>query len=108
MGLNRRERRPCHSLHQKGPGHPLQGIGRAKNGKRGGSGIKTAKITQKTGELVAAKVVSPELEEIIAISKKAQVIRTSLKEISELGRATQGVRVMRLDAKDSLASITCL
>ena len=76
--------------------------------RRGGSGIKTAKITQKTGELVAAKVVSPELEEIIAISKKGQVIRTSLKEISELGRATQGVRVMRLDAKDSLASITCL
>jgi len=76
--------------------------------RRGGSGIKTAKITQKTGELVAAKVVSPELEEIIAISKKGQVIRTSLKEISELGRQTQGVRVMRLDAKDSLASITCL
>ncbi|MDP3784605.1 MAG: DNA gyrase subunit A [bacterium] len=76
--------------------------------RRGGSGIKTAKVTPKTGNLVAAKVLFPELEELIAISKKGQVIRTSLKEISELGRQTQGVRVMRLEAKDSLASITCL
>src|SRR3989338_8787597 len=76
--------------------------------KRGGSGIKTSKVTPKTGNLVSAKVLSPDLEEIIAISKKGQVIRTSLKEISELGRATQGVRIMRLDSKDKLASITCL
>ena len=65
-------------------------------------------MTPKTGNLVSAKVLSPDLEEIIAISKKGQVIRTSLKEISELGRATQGVRIMRLDSKDKLASITCL
>ncbi len=76
--------------------------------RRGGFGIKTAKITSKTGNLVAAKVISLELEELIAISKKGQVIRTALKEISELGRQTQGVRVMRLETKDSLASITCL
>ena len=76
--------------------------------KRGGSGIKTSKVTPKTGNLVSAKVLSPDLEEVIAISKKGQVIRTSLKEISQLGRATQGVRIMRLDSKDQLASITCL
>ena len=76
--------------------------------RRGGSGIKTAKVTPKTGNLVAAKVLAPDLEEIIAISKKGQVIRTSLKEISQLGRATQGVRIMRLKQKDQLASITCL
>src|SRR3989338_7338703 len=76
--------------------------------KRGGSGIKTSKVTPKTGNLVSAKVLSHDLEEIIAISKKGQVIRTSLKEISELGRATQGVRIMRLDSKDKLSSITCL
>ena len=75
--------------------------------KRGGSGIKTSKVTPKTGNLVSATVLTPGLEEIIAISKKGQVIRTSLKEIPELGRATQGVRIMRLD-KDQLASITCL
>ena len=73
----------------------------------GRSGIKTAKVTPKTGQLVSAKVVYPELEELIAISKKGQVIRTRLSEISELGRATQGVRVMKVDPKDSLASVTC-
>jgi DNA gyrase subunit A len=76
--------------------------------RRGGSGIKTAKVTNKTGNVVQAKVVGPEVEGLIAISKKGQVIRTSLKEVSELGRATQGVRIMRLEPKDELASITCL
>ncbi len=76
--------------------------------KRGGSGIKTSKVTPKTGNLVTAKVLTPDLSEIIAISKKGQVIRTPLDGISELGRATQGVRIMRLEAKDELASITCL
>ena len=76
--------------------------------KRGGSGIKTAKITPKTGNLVAAKVISGECEELIAISKKGQVIRTPLKDISTLSRATQGVRIMKLADKDTLASITCL
>lgn len=76
--------------------------------KRGGSGIKTAKITSKTGQLVAAKVVSPEFEEIIAISKKGQIIKTTLAEIPVLGRQTQGVKVMSMKAGDSVASITCL
>lgn len=76
--------------------------------RRGGSGIKTSKVTPKTGNLVSAKVLDSNLEEVIAISKKGQVIRTSLEGISELGRATQGVRIMRLDDKDQLASITCL
>lgn len=76
--------------------------------RRGGSGIKTAKITDKTGSLVSAKVVYPELEELIAISQKGQVIRTELKNIPELGRDTQGVRIMRLDQKDAIASLTCL
>ncbi|HEY4528120.1 MAG TPA: DNA gyrase subunit A, partial [Candidatus Paceibacterota bacterium] len=83
-------------------------LGQYRVQRRGGSGIKTAKLTSKTGNLVSAKVISPELEELIAISKKGQVIRTPLKEISVLGRATQGVRIMRLQAKDQLASITCL
>ncbi len=76
--------------------------------RRGGSGIKTVKITPKTGNLVSAKVISPELEEIIAISKKGKAIRTRLQEISELGRQTQGVRIMRLEPKDGLVSIICL
>ncbi|MFA4890531.1 MAG: DNA gyrase subunit A [Candidatus Paceibacterota bacterium] len=76
--------------------------------KRGGSGIKTAKITAKTGQLVIAKAVDPELEELIAISQKGQVIRTPLSGIPVLGRQTQGVRIMKLKAGDSIASLTCL
>jgi DNA gyrase subunit A len=77
--------------------------------KRGGSGIKTAQITSKTGKLIAAKVISKEEEEeIVAISKKSQVIRTDVKGISLLGRQTQGVRIMKLHDGDELASLTCL
>jgi DNA gyrase subunit A len=73
--------------------------------KRGGHGIMTAKLTPKTGTLVSAHVTSEEDTEIIAVSRKGQVIRTSIESISVLGRATQGVRVMRLDAGDKLASV---
>jgi DNA gyrase subunit A len=75
---------------------------------RGGSGIKTVKVTDKTGDLISAKIVTPEFEEAVAISKKSQVIRCDLKEIPSLGRDTQGVRVMKLREGDSLASIICL
>lgn len=76
--------------------------------KRGGSGVKTAKVTSKTGPLIVAKVLTGEEEELIAMSKKGQVIRTALKDIPSLGRQTQGVSVMRLRAGDGIASITCL
>lgn len=77
--------------------------------RRGGSGIKTAKVTSKTGHLIASKVLSGESEiEVVAISKKSQVIRVDAKEIPSLGRQTQGVRIMKLRPGDSLASVTCL
>jgi len=76
--------------------------------KRGGSGIKTAKVTPKTGKLIVAKVLTGEEEELIAMSKKGQVIRTTLKDISSLGRQTQGVTIMRLRAGDGIASLTCV
>ncbi len=75
--------------------------------KRGGSGIKTAKITSKTGKLIVAKVLTGEEEELIAMSKKGQVIRTALKDISTLRRQTQGVTIMRLRAGDNIASLVC-
>lgn len=75
---------------------------------RGGSGIKTVKVTPKTGDLISARVVTDEVEEAIAISKKSQVIRCDLKEIPALGRDTQGVRIMKLREGDSLASLICL
>lgn len=75
---------------------------------RGGSGIKTIKVTEKTGDLISARIVTQELEEAVAISKKSQVIRCALTEIPTLGRDTQGVRVMKLREGDSLASLICL
>lgn len=76
--------------------------------KRGGSGVKTAKVTPKTGKLIVAKVLEGDEEELIAMSKKGQVIRTALKDISSLGRQTQGVTIMRLRAGDGIASLACL
>ena len=75
---------------------------------RGGSGILTMNVTAKTGPLMAAKVVTDDDEEIVAMSKKSQVIRVDIKEIPALSRATQGVRVMKLRDGDSLASLICL
>ncbi len=75
--------------------------------KRGGSGIKTAKVTPKTGDLIVARVLTGDEEELIAMSKKGQVIRTALSDIPSLGRQTQGVTIMRLRSGDSIASITC-
>jgi len=76
--------------------------------KRGGSGVKTCKVTSKTGALVSVQVVKDDQTEIIAISKKGQVIRAPLTQIPSLSRATQGVRVMKLNAGDAVASVTLL
>jgi DNA gyrase subunit A len=76
--------------------------------KRGGSGIKCASVTTKTGVLMASRILDPGTEELVVISKKGQVIRTDISEISQLGRSTQGVRIMKLRAGDSIAALICL
>ncbi len=76
--------------------------------KRGGSGIKTAKVTAKIGQLMVAKVVTPAFTELVAISKKSQVIRITMKDVPALGRDTQGVRIMKLREGDTIASLSCL
>ena len=77
---------------------------------RGGSGIKAAQITAKTGPMVMSCILedAAEEEDLIVISQHGQVIRTSVKSISLLGRATQGVRIMKLDEGDRVASGACL
>lgn len=75
---------------------------------RGGSGIKTVKVTDKTGELIVAKVITPEIEQLIAMSKKSQVIKIDANTVPSLGRDTQGVRIMKPRDGDSLASLTLL
>ncbi len=79
-----------------------------KKQRRGGSGIKTAKLTPKTGLVVNGRIPGGEQIELITISRKGQVIRTELSTIPVLGRATQGVRIMRLGEEDAVASITTL
>ena len=74
---------------------------------RGGSGIKTAKVASKTGLVVASKIVTNE-EEILALSVKGQIIRARLESIRLAGRATQGVRVMNLNSKDTVVGVICL
>ena len=74
--------------------------------KRGGVGLKTLSNPSKVGEIISARVVTED-QDLVAVSKKAKVIRTSIDKISKLGRPTQGVRVMKLSKKDEVASITC-
>lgn len=72
---------------------------------RGGRGIMTAKVTPKTGKVVSAHITSEDNKEIVAVSRKGQVIRTPIEGISVLGRATQGVRIMKVESGDGLASV---
>ena len=73
---------------------------------RGGQGIRTAKINDKTGPLVACKILTNE-EEALVLSAKGQVIKTKLTDIRESSRSTSGVRVMRLNDKDAIVAVTC-
>ena len=73
---------------------------------RGGVGIRSAVVNSKTGELVGVKTLSgDDHQEVIVISASGQTIRLGLKNIPELGRATQGVRIMRLNEKDQVVSL---
>lgn len=77
---------------------------------RGGSGIKTMNVTDKTGKLVGARVINnSEPQDLLMISSKGQVVRIPLKSVSTLGRATQGVRIMRFkETGDHVVNITLL
>ena len=73
--------------------------------KRGGVGIKVAAVTAKTGPIVAVHTLDPLAKEVIMMSTKGQAIRVAMKEIPTLGRATQGVRIMKMSEGDTVASI---
>lgn len=80
-------------------------INQYKKQRRGGSGIKTAKITSKNGKIVQARYVDELDEGIILMSKKGQAIRITLKDISEHGRTTQGVRIMKMKSGDKFSAL---
>jgi DNA gyrase subunit A len=74
---------------------------------RGGKGVKTIQVTEKTGSLVALKAVKDE-DDLIITSKEGIMIRIGVNEIRVMGRATQGVRVIRLDDKDGIADVAVI
>lgn len=72
---------------------------------RGGVGIRSAVVNAKTGQLVGVKRLDDDNQEIILISSAGQTIRLGIKDIPALGRATQGVRIMRLNDGDRVVSL---
>jgi len=71
---------------------------------RGGKGVKTINVTEKTGDLIAIKNVSDD-NDLMIITQKGLTIRLAVSSISVLGRATQGVRVINLKGEDRIASV---
>ncbi|OHB21398.1 MAG: DNA gyrase subunit A [Parcubacteria group bacterium RIFCSPLOWO2_01_FULL_48_18] len=71
---------------------------------RGGRGIKTAKVTPKTGRVVCAEIIV-EQKELITLSEKGQIMKTDIASIRTMGRATQGVKIMNLQKKDAIAGV---
>jgi DNA gyrase subunit A len=75
---------------------------------RGGTGVKTANVTNKTGRVVGAKMLDGIEGDLIIISRKGQTIRLATTDIPTQGRATQGVYLMRLASDDRVASISLI
>ncbi len=74
---------------------------------RGGKGIINIKVTKKNGEVIGLKTVSDK-DELMIISEAGMIVRCAIKDIRETGRAAQGVRVIRLDAKDKVSCVASL
>jgi DNA gyrase subunit A len=85
----------------------LTDLNRYKVQGRGGQGVKTLKVTRKTGQVAAAQVIT-DSDELYVVSSKAKVLRTNLSEIRSTGRSAQGVTIFKLDPGDSVASIACV
>ena len=75
---------------------------------RGGVGVKAANLTEKTGNIVAAQILTKEDEALILTSQRGQVLRTTLRSVPRLTRDTQGVIIMRLSAVDKIAAATVI
>jgi DNA gyrase subunit A len=71
---------------------------------RAGKGVKTYKITKKTGDIVGAEIIEKE-DDVMIISKDGVIIRMSASEVSTMGRDTQGVKVMKLNANDKVVAL---
>jgi DNA gyrase subunit A len=77
--------------------------------RRAGKGVKAAQVNNKTGNLAAETLVNQEIEQVVVTSKSGQIIKLPLKNVPRMGRATQGVILMRFAKKgDKVAAITTL
>jgi DNA gyrase subunit A len=74
---------------------------------RGGQGVVTHKVTDRTGPVAIARMVNP-MQELIVISADGIVLRTRLDSIANVGRGSQGVQVMRVSPRDRVASIATI
>ncbi|MHB8734016.1 MAG: DNA gyrase C-terminal beta-propeller domain-containing protein [Terriglobales bacterium] len=74
---------------------------------RGGSGVINIKTTARNGNVVAVMAVAED-SEIVVISQQGKIIRVGTNSIREAGRATQGVRLLRLDEADKIAAACCI
>jgi len=72
---------------------------------RGGKGVKTLNITDKTGALIAIKDVT-DADDLMIINRSGIIIRTGVAELRVMGRATQGVRLIRINEGDAIAAVT--
>lgn len=71
---------------------------------RGGKGVKTMQITNKTGALIAIKAVKDD-DDLLITNRSGIMIRMSVSDVRVMGRATQGVRVIRVDDNDEIADV---
>jgi len=71
---------------------------------RGGKGVKTLNVTDKTGDLVSIKIVTDE-DDLMIINKSGIMIRMHVSDLRTMGRATQGVRLISLKGKDTIAAV---
>jgi DNA gyrase subunit A len=77
--------------------------------KRAGSGIYTFNVTEKTGNVAAARILdNPDETEIVVISEKSKVIRSGLEAVPTQGRQTSGVKIMNLDKGDKVATVALM
>jgi DNA gyrase subunit A len=77
--------------------------------RRAGKGVKAAVVNDKTGPLAAIAMVNEKMEQLVITSKHGQIIKLPLKNIPQMGRATQGVILMRFAKKnDAVAAMACL
>lgn len=77
--------------------------------RRAGKGVKAAVVNDKTGHLAAMAMVNEKMEQLIITSKSGQIIKLPLKNIPQMGRATQGVILMRFaKINDAVAAMACL